>query len=923
MVYSDNVILDKEGYEAGVSEVYNARFIMALSNSTEAPLAGLTVKLWYPNVTIWWDEGLWYTVPSKPGDLETDVPDLPLYLSEDEVWADGTLSSELVPGPRFMNTTWKYEVVATHDDIDWLDNLVATQFVLNNETFGDDGLRVRTTSAIDVPFMLNAARWIVFSVTTWRDEGGIPTAYPVTDYLVKYVVKEPYPGGEDGVEIIAAEGEATTDAEGKVLLESSTTDPTKVFWAGMIIRYRVEPPAYTADYAADFWKTWLEGKEADIIDRSGEYVPPAEPPKMTGAYYPDEEPTHWAIEEISTRWIPHPEGLLCDGLCVHEFRSKPYIVWVTYTAVTVRATDFNGRPLEGALVQLWDKGSGKLAAWHYTAGKEWTARPIDLESFMVWHGLDPETGEVRIPLQSEPRTFGGPGFTGVMNVSVGPVSYDTTTDPDDSIDFFSFRNVPDKPETSFVTYIVRTYWLSDDRNPGDATGDLKAVWPFIQSQAKKVYDSEEDEPVHKLLLPRWIAGARFGFPESLDIPELIAPPGALVREHRDVQAAVFDLRMRFSYDGKPLGEFAGDLEVKFIKAFSELTFKGKDVIDIKRLPRGTYTVIAYWKGVEVARRTIDLSEVNVGTVTADIPLAMTDVSFKVVDMLGRPLVDATVDVAPETYGSFSNVGGIITIRAIVTTQAYEFRISWRSPDYGTEASVTIADTPAGLAARREIELPVGDVTVAVVDLKGEPISGAEVSFGGIAKTTDAEGKALFEQVPLESDGAGISYDIQVKREGFTAFSGAETVSRSKTTITVVGELFTLRVRVVGAAGQGLPFAKVVVKRAGAEIGTFTTDEGGFLEVPKLALSDYEVEAEWKGFRGTATVTKDDLRAGRAVEISLPPYIDLAGIPLTFATFLALIIGLILLVIVLVVILSEYIRWRGRRLGIYPPPPAKK
>jgi hypothetical protein len=64
-------------------------------------------------------------------------------------------------------------------------------------------------------------------------------------------------------------------------------------------------------------------------------------------------------------------------------------------------------------------------------------------------------------------------------------------------------------------------------------------------------------------------------------------------------------------------------------------------------------------------------------------------------------------------------------------------------------------------------------------------------------------------------------------------------------------------------------------------------------------------------------------AGRAVEISLPPYMEIAGVPFTFAAFLGLIIGLIILVIVLVIILTEYARWRGRRLGIYPPPPPKK
>jgi len=38
-----------------------------------------------------------------------------------------------------MNTTWKYVFSANHTAIDWMDDLVATQFVLNNETFGDDG----------------------------------------------------------------------------------------------------------------------------------------------------------------------------------------------------------------------------------------------------------------------------------------------------------------------------------------------------------------------------------------------------------------------------------------------------------------------------------------------------------------------------------------------------------------------------------------------------------------------------------------------------------------------------------------------------------------------------------------------------------------------------------------------------------------
>ncbi|RLE68857.1 MAG: hypothetical protein DRJ43_04880, partial [Thermoprotei archaeon] len=423
VVYSDDYLLTKVGYETKPSEVYSPTFYMALSNNTATPLAGLTVTIWYPNVTIWHDEGLWHTVPAEPEDLANDIS---VYLSEEEVWTTGSKSFELIPGPRFMNTTWKYEVVATHEEIDWLDNLIATQFVLNNETFGDDGLRAAGELRIDVPFMLRAAKWAVFEVATWRDEAGVPTAYPMPDYVVKYRVRY----WEDGVEkVVAAEGAAITDAEGKVVLKSSTSDPTKVFWEGMMIRYRVEPPigqiagakTWANDYADDFWKSWLEDKEAEFIDKKADYKKPTVPPLMTHAFYPDEEPTHWALMKIETIFHERPDGKYqCTGLCVHDYRSKPFVVWVDYTAVIVRVTDFNGRPLEAAFVYLVDKATGKIAAWHYTAGVEWEATPIDLAAFDVWHGLDVATDTVKIPFQSKARTFGGAGFTGVMNVTVGP-----------------------------------------------------------------------------------------------------------------------------------------------------------------------------------------------------------------------------------------------------------------------------------------------------------------------------------------------------------------------------------------------------------------------------------------------------------------------------------------------------------------------
>ncbi|MCD6260580.1 MAG: hypothetical protein J7J28_02155, partial [Thaumarchaeota archaeon] len=891
VVYSDNVVLDKTGYEIGPTEVYNPTFYMALCNGTSTVVKGLYVTIWYPNVTTWHEKNLWTADPlGKPENVES-IEDLPVYLSANELWAEGKKSFELIPGPRFMNTTWKYTFLANHTEIDWLDNLVHTALVLNNETFGDGALRTASaTKDIDVPIMLAAAKQVLFEVLTWRDEAGIATAYPIPGYTVKYVIRE------TGGGFVAAEGEAVTDAEGKVVLSSGDT-VDKVFWVGMTIRYRVEPPEKFKD--------------------------------MTHAYYPDEEPSHWAIAQIDTWFTSVPEGLLCNGLCTYSKlyqRSKPYVVEVDYTAVTARVTDYNGRPVVGALVQLWDKASGKLAAYSKTVDYTWEAKPVNMTGFWATHGLDMATGEVKIPFQEKARVFGGMGFTRLMNVTVGPVAFDVNNDDDtdDAGESLPFRGVPPSVaremgvNPSYVTYIVRVFWTP----PGTVKDGALYPHPEIKGRTAKVYDSEEDETTWKLLLPRhiayWPEVARELWVYEIRTDE--APTGALVKEHKDAHAAIFDVKAKFVYD---VNKEPPALDITF--SGQGVSVSAKDTsIEVVGLVRGTYTIEAKFKGELVARTPIDLSNVNVGTVTRSIPVALTDVSFRAVDMLGRVLKDATVSVTPDIYAEKpSNLGGIITIRAMVTTKLYTFKISWASPVYGTEASVTIADTPEGLKARKVIELPVGTVTVSVVDTKGRPISGAEVTFGKVTKKTDAAGKAYFEGVPLEKEGAGISYDVTVKREGFVVFSGTETVSRARTTITEIGELFTIRVRVVGAAGQGLPFAKVVIKRAGAEIGTYTTDEGGFLEVPKMALSDYTVEAEWKGFRGSATISKEDLKAGRAVEISLPPYTEIAGVPLTFGALLALIIGFIILVIVIVILLSEYIRWRGRRLGIYPPPPPKK
>ncbi|MEM4847583.1 MAG: hypothetical protein QW794_07495, partial [Thermosphaera sp.] len=486
VVYSDNVVLDKSGYAIGPTEVYNVRFIFALTNSTDPADAVRDLNLWiyYPNVTEWkW----WNTVPPKPQDYKSCKDSafpcekrVTLVSSKD---ADGVVSFDLIPGPRFMNTTWKYVFSANHSAIDWLDDLVATQFVLNNETFGDGALRAAGKLSIDVPIMLNAAKEVMFVALTWRDEAGIATPYPITDYTVKYVIRNKAAG------IVAAEGSAKTDKDGVVRVASGR-DPTKVFWAGMTIRYRVEP--------------------AD--------------PTMTHAFYPDEEPTHWAITEIGTQL---KDGR-CYGICVLNARCKPFLLTIDYTAITIRVTDVNGRPVVGARVELIDKATMKLASWSVTVDKSWEARPIEWVALRDKHAIE---------YQTRARVIGGAGSTRLMNVSIGPVAYDATDD--DVIDY----SIPSRGISEFITYIVRVYYSP----PGEVKDGL--LYQKAEGRRAKVYDSTEDEITWKTMQPRYMSGARIWTPLPTQ-----TEPGALPKEHVDVSAKIMDISFKFGYAGKELPE---------------------------------------------------------------------------------------------------------------------------------------------------------------------------------------------------------------------------------------------------------------------------------------------------------------------------------------------------------------------------------
>ncbi len=943
VVYSDNYVLDKRERVFGASEVYDVTFMFTLSNSTATADAVRNLNLWiyYPNVTTWHDHDgkLWYTVPDKPQDYEAcEDSAFPCKLRVTLISSadpDGVVQFSKIPGPRFMNTTWKYVFSANHSAITWLDDLVATQFVLNNETFGDGPLKVVTTRTITVPIMLNAAHQLYFLVLGWRDEQGIATAYPLEGFNVRYEIRRRDAG------LTVASGTAVSGANGVGEVRSDPTDPRKVLWAGLTVRYRVEPPSWLINVNDAKWKDLLGARNVQVVEYGG-YAP--DPRPSIGAYYPDEVPTHWAIREIDTRLI----GGWCFGLCTAFIdgrqQSKPFVINVDYTIVTVRALDFNGRPLRGAFVEIVERASGRIAGWSYTFGSTWTRQPIDLQTLYSFH---------RVALLPA-RTVGGDGYTEFMPVAVGPWNYDANND--DRVDASGYRG--DDPRTpsaegTALQYIVRVYWAATDANPDNANGDLRAIWPFIDPQKPfttteagqsvrkyhvKVYDSdfdETDERAKTLVVP-------------IDAMIEIRKPSELISKydgkHRDVTTAVFDLKVLLNYEGKTLPkDLKTKIEVWVFKktgAVSELAlrFRGGPTIDtvtVNKLPRGVYEVrvVLVPTGDVIFTRTFDISTVNVGTVQAEASLPFTDLSFEVTDLRGRPLPisDTQVTVEPrELFEVVKVAGNVVTIVALREGAPVTVTVRYSSPVYGTSADASITDSAAGFKTRllggRTLQLPVDDVTVTVVDRQGRPIGGAVVKLGQApAKSTGGDGRAVFERVPLESAGRGITYPLSVTISGVEvtpADARSVELSTARTSITVLGELFSLPVRVIGQLGQGLEGANVRVVKGAVTVASSSTDSGGFAQFDRLVLDTYTVVANYKGYSQEVSVSSADLQAGRVVEITLPVYTELLGIPMPLSTLLALIIGLILLVVVLAIIVSEYRWWRGRRLGVYPPAPPK-
>ena len=339
-----------------------------------------------------------------------------------------------------------------------------------------------------------------------------------------------------------------------------------------------------------------------------------------------------------------------------------------------------------------------------------------------------------------------------------------------------------------------------------------------------------------------------------------------------------------------------------------LSFKtSQDRVVLSEVIPGTYTVYAYWQGVQVGAQTVGIAQ---GNAAIDLKLAIDDLTLTICDAFGQTRLENVQVSIDHPNGSRFVVAvkdGVLSVPKL-PEGTYTLSAAWVSPYSDRSVSIgSVTSTLSSLNQMAVLRTAVFPVSLEAVDPKGRTVGGLEVRFGRGAGVTNPFGEVVFNLVP-----AGL-HPVTFFSNGSQIGQATIDVGPSSTRFTIQVNLYDLTVRVIGAQGQGLPLATVFVRKEGKLVQTLNADENGIATAIQLVAGDYEVLADYRGFRGSAQVSSSDLVSQKMINIQLAAYAEVLGVTLTFWTFIALIAMVVVLIIAIAVLIVEYSNWRRRTI----------
>ena len=251
----------------------------------------------------------------------------------------------------------------------------------------------------------------------------------------------------------------------------------------------------------------------------------------------------------------------------------------------------------------------------------------------------------------------------------------------------------------------------------------------------------------------------------------------------------------------------------------------------------------------------------------------------------------------------------------------DYRIEAWWPNY---RDIKIYDTTISIDSNLpgpDVAEPVHDLKCLVYDItlnfktpRGTVCDNAEATIVWPQGVTTVESSDANGNVELINVPTGTLTIQSLTWHGWDAITASieKTIQATTTYYITADNIVTLNIKVVGARGQGLPYASVVIE----DIATLTADESGvaWYELPRIPVT---VRADYRGKTAEITVDLSELAATTyetTATVQLDVFIELFGYAMSASEFALAVILTIIIVLVVAFIIHEYIVWRRKRIA---------